>query len=452
MVIKGKRVLVIGAGKTGVAAARVLAGLGANVSVCDIKKKHLLLDSLQQLQSLPVHVETGSYPEVAPENADLVVISPGVPSDIAPIRQAFAAGIPVWSEIELAYRMFDARIVAITGTNGKTTTTALTGAIFADAGEPTVVAGNIGLPLIENVGKITPQHVVVLELSSFQLECTTTFRPQVAAVLNLTPDHLDRHGSFKDYAAAKAKIFANQAPEDAVVLNFDDEHVRQMASSVPGRVIFFSLQHNLEEGAFVQGNDIYLAQDGGRQLLCSREEIFIKGDHNLENALAASACAMLMGVNPHSIKNTLISFRGVEHRLEFVAEINGVKYVNDSKGTNPEASIKALRAFKEPIILIAGGKNKGSDFNEFARAVKERAKKMIILGEAVKELSLAAEKVGFTELHRVNTLEEAVGLAARNALPGDVVLLSPACASWDMFKNYEERGQVFKEQVRGLRG
>ena len=452
MVIKGKRVLVIGAGKTGVAAARVIAGLGANVSVCDIKKKHLLLDSLQQLQSLPVHVETGSYPEVAPENADLVVISPGVPSDIAPIRQAFAAGIPVWSEIELAYRMFDARIVAITGTNGKTTTTALTGAIFADAGKPTVVAGNIGLPLIENVGKITPQHVVVLELSSFQLECTTTFRPQVAAVLNLTPDHLDRHGSFKDYAAAKAKIFANQAPEDAVVLNFDDEHVRQMASSVPGRVIFFSLQHNLEEGAFVQGNDIYLAQDGGRQLLCSREEIFIKGDHNLENALAASACAMLMGVNPNSIKNTLISFRGVEHRLEFVAEINGVKYVNDSKGTNPEASIKALRAFKEPIILIAGGKNKGSDFNEFARAVKERAKKMIILGEAVKELSLAAEKVGFTELHRVNTLEEAVGLAARNALPGDVVLLSPACASWDMFKNYEERGQVFKEQVRGLRG
>jgi len=451
MILKGKRVLVIGAGKTGVAVTRSLYGMGAFITLTDIKKEFLLRDVLEEFKDTPIKIVAGKYPEVNSGNTDLVIISPGVPLDILPVKQALKEGIPVWSEIELAFRMFDAPVIAVTGTNGKTTTTALIGAMFEDAGWPVVVAGNIGVPLIEKVPEITPEHVVVLEVSSFQLECIDTFRSRVAVVLNLTPDHLDRHKTFEEYVGAKQRIFANQNDSDYSILNYNDKNVRAMASFTRGRVIFFSINHTLEQGAYLLGGNLFLALDGEVTLLCNREEIFIKGEHNVQNALAAALAARIMGLKAENIRETLKNFRGVAHRLEFVDEIEGVKYVNDSKGTNPDASIRALKAFEEPIILIAGGKNKGSDFSKFAGVVKEKAKAVIVLGEAADEIHEAVSRRGFDSIYKVNSLGEAVAKAYEIALPGEVVLLSPACASWDMFRNYEERGELFKKLVASLR-
>jgi len=451
MRIKGKKVLVIGAGKTGVAAARVLHDLGARVTVCDIKREYLLSDTLQQLKDIPVQVVTGGYPEVSQQNTDIIVMSPGVPLSIPPVMAAGELGIPVWSEIELASSMFDAPIVAVTGTNGKTTTTSLLGQMFRDAGVETVVAGNIGVPLIGEVEKITSQHVVVLEVSSFQLEAIHSFRPKVGIVINLTPDHLDRHRTMEEYKAAKQSLFRNQRQGDFSVLNYDDEYVKSMASATQGEVIFFSLRHTLDTGAYLVGDDIYFSYRGEKTLICGRDELYIKGNHNLENALSAICAGILMGLSPQSIRFTLKTFKGVKHRLQLVDEINGVKYINDSKGTNPDASIKAVEAYSEPIILILGGKNKGSDFSDFARFISTRVKEVIVLGEAAPEISAALDAAGYHRYSQVETLEQAVAKAARIALPGEIVLLSPACASWDMFNNYEERGDLFISQVAALR-
>lgn len=451
MRIKGKKVLVIGAGKTGVAVAQVLHRLGAGVTVCDIKREYLIADTLAQLREIPVEVVAGGYPEVTGDNTDLIVLSPGVPLTIPPAVKARELGIPLWSEIELASSMFDAPVVAVTGTNGKTTTTSLLGEMFKDAGFPTVVAGNIGVPLIAEVGKITSRHVVVLEVSSFQLECIQTFRPKVGIVINLTPDHLDRHRTMEQYKEAKQALFRNQGEGDFSVLNYDDELVKSMASATKGEVIFFSLKHTLETGAYLVGEEIYFSYKGKKTLICHRDELFIKGDHNLENALAAICAGMLMGIKPEDIRLTLQTFKGVKHRLQFVDEIGGVKYINDSKGTNPDASIKAVEAYSEPIILILGGKNKGSDFREFAEFVSRKVKEVIVLGEAAPEIIAALEAAGYRKYSQVDSLEQAVVRAARIALPGEIVLLSPACASWDMFNNYEERGELFIRQVAALR-
>lgn len=451
MLVKGKKVLVVGAGKTGVAAAQVLHGLGANVTVCDIKREYMIQDTFQQLKDIPVEVICGGYPEVHPEKTDLIIMSPGVPMDIQPVRQAVGFGIPVWSEIELASRMFDAPIIAVTGTNGKTTTTALLGEMFTNAGKPTIVAGNIGIPLVKEAHAITPEHVVIAEVSSFQLECIHTFRPKVGIVINLTPDHLDRHHSMEGYQEAKGRIFLNQDAEDFSVLNYDDDLVRTMAARTKGEVIFFSLRHTLEKGAYLSGGELYFSYRGETTYICNRDDLFIKGDHNVENVLSACCAALLMGLPLESVRHTLKTFKGVKHRLQFVAEVKGVKYINDSKGTNPDASIKALNAYSEAIILIAGGKNKGSDFMEFAKVVKNRVREVVLLGEAAPEIEGALETLGYHQFSKVSSLEEAVARASRIALPGEIVLLSPACASWDMFNNYEERGDLFIKQVEALR-
>ncbi|NLK00630.1 MAG: UDP-N-acetylmuramoyl-L-alanine--D-glutamate ligase [Clostridia bacterium] len=452
MIKKGMKVLIVGGGKTGQAAAKTLHDLGAHITLTDIRKKEDLENSIKGLSNLKLNIFAGGYPHVSRENTQLVIVSPGVPLDIPPIKDAYDNGIPVWSEIELAFRLFDAPMIAVTGTNGKTTTTALIGEIFRNAGRPTVVAGNIGLPLIEKIGAITKEHIVVLELSSFQLESINKFRAKVAILLNLTPDHMDRHGTFENYMGAKENIFFNQGPDDFSILNYDDVNVRGMAEKTKGNVIFFSLQHTLKQGAYLDGDNICLALKNKKVVLCDRGDVFIKGEHNLQNALAASAAAGIMGVSFEYIKESLKTFPGVAHRLEFVAEKNKVKYINDSKGTNPDATIKAIGAYEEPIILIAGGRNKGSDFNDLSLMVKENVKTLILMGEAAEEIRASLDERGFKDIHMVTSMEEAVTLASKKAVPGEVVLLSPACASWDMFESYEERGDLFKKQVMALGG
>lgn len=451
MRIKGKRVLIIGAGKTGVAAAQVLHNLGACVTVCDIKRDYLLADTLQQLKDIPVKVIAGVYPDITKSGIDMLVMSPGVPQNIPPVAAAVELGIPVWSEIELASTMFDAPIVAVTGTNGKTTTTSLLGQMFQDAGKATIVAGNIGVPLVGEVNRITSEHIVVLEVSSFQLEAIHTFRPKIGIIINLTPDHLDRHRTMSEYRKVKQSLFRNQGKGDFSILNYDDEYVKSMAADAGGEVIFFSLRHTLDTGAYLSGEDIYFSYQGKKDYICSKNELYIKGSHNVENALSAICAGRLMGIKSESIRHTLKTFKGVKHRLQLVDEIHGVKYINDSKGTNPDATIKAIESYSEPIILILGGKNKGSNFDGLAKYVSTRVKEVILLGEAAPEIIIALETAGYNKYSQVESLEQAVVRAARIASIGDVVLLSPACASWDMFNNYEERGDLFINQVAALR-
>jgi len=450
MDVKGKRVLVVGIARSGVAVAKFLAGKGTRVVLTDQKTREQLAETLREIPA-DVEVIAGEYPDFTGGEYDFLVVSPGVPLSIPPIKRAVDLGIPVLSELELAYRFSGAPIVAITGTNGKTTTTTLIGEIFKEAGKRVCVGGNIGLPLALEVERYGAGDVIVAEVSSFQLECIHKFKPKAAAILNFTPDHLDRHGTMDNYIAAKARIFENQDSGDFTILNYDDRGVRKMEAKTPGRVIFFSREHMLEEGIFVQDGHIIIRLDGKLETVCPVKDIFIKGAHNVENALAAGAAAYVMGVPAAVIAKVLREFRGVAHRLEMVAEVDGVRYVNDSKGTNPDASIKALEAYEEPIILLAGGRNKGSDFTEFAGKVRDKVRCLVIFGECRDEIREAVGKMGFTGIYEAGTFEEAVATAAREAGRGEIVLLSPACASWDMFKDFEERGERFKELVMSLR-
>lgn len=434
------------------AVSSFLTGKGALVTLTDAKDAGSFLPGVDTLVPSGVELVLGHYPPVEPASYDLVVVSPGVPLSVPPVARARALNIPVIGELELAYSFATAPLVAITGTNGKTTTTSLVGQIFRDAGIRTLVAGNIGQPLITEVENYCLDDVIIAEVSSFQLETVINFRPHVAAILNITPDHLDRHGSMEGYIRAKARIFANQKENDYTILNFDDPLTRDLAAHCPGKVIFFSRRHNLESGVFIHDGQIIVKDQQMTYPILPAKEVGIPGGHNLENALAAVACAWIMGVKEHQLAYTLRNFPGVPHRLEFVAEINGVRYINDSKGTNPDASIKALEAYEQPIVLLAGGKNKGNDFTAFARRVKEKVRVLVVLGQCAEEIESAARAAGVEHILRAEGFPEAVLMAHRMARPGDVVLLSPACASWDMFKSYEERGELFKKIVRELAG
>lgn len=451
MELKDKKVLVVGAGRTGLAAARFLLRRGAEVTLTDSKDKDKLGPEPGELLAAGVRDALGNYPVVHPGAFDLVVVSPGVPPGVPPVAAAREKGIPVTGELELAYRHALAPMVAVTGTNGKTTTTTLVGEVFKAAGRRTLVGGNIGTTLVDVIEGYGPGDIIVAEVSSFQLETVEYFKPRVAVILNIAPDHLDRHGTMDDYTAAKARIFARQDKKDYTVLNYDDPRTRSLAGQTSGQVIFFSRRHNLEEGVLVRGGRIVIRRGGAETDILNAGTLAIPGAHNLENALAAAAAAHVLGVAPPVLAETLRTFAGVEHRLETVAEINGVRYVNDSKGTNPEASIKALEAFDRPIVLLAGGRNKGSDFSGFARRVRERVSVLVLLGECADEIERSAREAGFNSIRRAQGFREAVLEAHRAARPGDVVLLSPACASWDMFRNYEERGNFFKSIVRELK-
>ncbi len=449
MELKDKRVLVVGLGISGVASALFLKAHGARVTVSDTKSGDELRNEIPVLLDHGITVETGGHGERTFRGQDLIVVSPGVPVDAPLLVQARGLGEPVIGEIELAAQFLPGPIVAITGSNGKTTTTTLTGEILTASGFPTLVGGNIGTPAISLAERATPETMIVLEVSSFQLETIQIFRPKVAVVLNVTPDHLDRHKTIKIYADAKARIFENQNSEDFAVLNADDPVCVTMAERTRARVFWFSRQKEVKQGAWVRDGNI-LFRDPERQTeIMQVSEIPLKGTHNLENVLAAVCAGVLMGCSPEKIRQAVRDFKAVEHRLEFVASIRGVDYYNDSKATNVDATIKALESFPANVHLILGGKDKGSDYTVLNELLRQRVKRVYTIGAAAAKIE---SQIKGAEVVHAETLESALRKANAVAEPGDVVLLAPACASFDQFKNYEQRGQVFKEIVRGLAG
>jgi UDP-N-acetylmuramoylalanine--D-glutamate ligase len=452
MELNGKRVLVVGLGKSGVASALFLKAHGARVTVSDTKSGDDLRNEIPVLLDHGITVETGGHGERTFQGQDLIVVSPGVPIDAPPLAQARSLGESVIGEIELAAQFLPGPIIAITGSNGKTTTTTLTGEIMAAGGFPTLVGGNIGTPAISLAERATRDSVIVLEVSSFQLETIQTFRPKVSVVLNVTPDHLDRHRTFDAYVNAKARIFENQRGDDFTVLNADDPTCVSMAARTKAQVFWFSRQKEVERGAWVREGAVLFRDSRGQREILQVSDIPLKGAHNLENVLAAVCAGALMGCAPEKIRQAVANFKAVEHRLEFVATIRGVDYYNDSKATNVDATIKALESFPANIHLILGGKDKGSDYSVLNDLLRQRVKRVYTIGAAAAKIEsqIVSTKNGGPELIHAETLENAIRKASTIAQPGDIVLLAPACASFDQFKNYEQRGGLFKEIVRSL--
>jgi UDP-N-acetylmuramoylalanine--D-glutamate ligase len=453
MELNNKRVLVVGLAKSGMAAAQFLRDQGARVTVSDSRSATALADEIPTLLDAGIMVETGGHGLLTFRRQDLIVVSPGVPFDTPELKQVRAYGKdgpPIIGELELASRFLQGKVVAITGSNGKTTTTSLLGRIFADAGGPTLVGGNIGTPVIELVGESTPETTSVLEVSSFQLETVVEFHPQIAVVLNITPDHLDRHGTFENYAAMKARITARQTTEDFLVLNGEDPPTQMLAGKTKAQVFWFSGRRPIKQGAFVHGDGVlFVPREGARaEPVLPLAEIPLKGAHNVENVLAAVCAARLAGISAESIRASVAGFKAVEHRLEFVAEVGGVAFYNDSKATNVDATKKALEAFSGGIHLILGGKDKNSDYTELAGLIRERVKTVATIGSAAEKIE--RELAGVVKIVSAGTLEAAVRMLARDAVAGDVVLLAPACSSYDQFENYEQRGRVFKGLVKQL--
>jgi UDP-N-acetylmuramoylalanine--D-glutamate ligase len=450
MDLKNKRVLVVGLGKSGLSAAMFLRGQGARVTVSDTRSAVALEKEIPALLEAGIMVESGGHGLLTFRRQDLIVISPGVPMDTPEVKQVIAFGLPVIGELELASRYLRGRVVAITGSNGKTTTTTLVGKIFEDGGVPTLVGGNIGLPVIDLVAKSTPETVSVLEVSSFQLETVEEFHPWIAVILNITPDHLDRHGSFESYVAAKERIFAQQDASDFLVLNGDDRVTQMSAARTKSGVYWFSGTKAVRRGAFVRdGVIVWVEKEGGvTEPVMPVAEIPLKGAHNIENVLAAVCAARLAKIPAESVRASVAGFRAVEHRLEFVREFNEVEYYNDSKATNVDAAMKAVASFPGGIHLIMGGKDKDSDYATMADMLKKRVKVVYTVGSAAEKIERQLH--GVVKMVSAHTIEIAVAEAAKAAAPGDVVLLSPACSSFDQFENYEHRGRVFRQSVMEL--
>jgi UDP-N-acetylmuramoylalanine--D-glutamate ligase len=449
MELMNKRVLVVGLGKSGVASALFLKSHGARVTVSDSKTEDLLKEEIPALLDHGIAVETGGHGERTFREQDLIVVSPGVPVDAPPLVQARALGERVIGEIELAAQFLPGPIVAITGSNGKTTTTALAGEILAAGGFHTLVGGNIGTPAISLVEQATPKSIAVLEVSSFQLETIQTFRPKISVVLNVTPDHLDRHRTFAAYVDAKARIFENQQAKEFAVLNAEDPTCLDLASRTRSKIYWFSGRKEVQRGAHVQNGRLLFREETAEHEIMLVSEIPLKGAHNVENVLAAVSVGMLMGCEPPRIREAIRNFKAVEHRLEYVATISGVEFYNDSKATNVDATIKALESFPGKIHIILGGKDKGSDYTVLNDLLRSRAKRVYTIGAAAEKIE--SQIKGAADVFHAETLENAIKKATASAEPGDIVLLAPACASFDQFKSYEHRGRVFKEVVRALK-
>ena len=448
--LRGKKVLVVGLGKSGLAAAFFLRRQGAKVTVSDVRSAEALGKDLPALLEAGIAVEAGGHGLLTFRRQDLIVVSPGVPLDTPELKQVRSFGQPVIGELELASRYLKGPVLAITGSNGKTTTTSLCGSILKAP-----VGGNIGVPVIALIDESTDEGWSVLEVASFQLETTVTFRPAIAVILNVTPDHLDRHGTFANYLAAKERIFANQTGEDALVLNADDEVTSKVAARAHSRVFWFSRSRVVRQGAFVhQGAVMFRASErAAAEPILPVAAIPLKGTHNLENVLAAVCASRLAGVEAPAIREAVESFRAVEHRLEFVAEIGGVEYYNDSKATNVDAAEKAISSFERGVHLILGGKDKSSDYRTLAPLIAQRAQAVYTIGAAAEKIESHLRGItGGVAVHRVGTLAAAVEQAASAAAAGDVVLLAPACSSFDQYDNYEQRGAAFKELVLARRG
>ena len=449
MEYNGKKALVCGMAKSGIAAAKLLKRLGAEVTLQDMKKREDIAADVLNLENEGIMLYTGANPDDIACEQDIIVLSPGIPCDLPFIAAAEAAGVSVISEVELAYTLTKCPITAITGTNGKTTTTTLTGEIMKAVYGNTAVVGNIGIPYSDEVERLTEKDWVVAEISSFQMEKAKEFHPHISAVLNITPDHLNRHKTMEVYIAMKERVFEKQTAEDFCILNYGDEACRKMADKTAAKVFFFSSSEKLEEGIYLDGENIEVRWNGISETLIHVNDLQILGVHNHENVMAAAAMAICANVPLDTIRSVLKAFAGVEHRIEYVATVDGVDYYNDSKGTNVDASIRAVLAMKKPIVLIGGGYDKGGSFDEWTKLFPGRVKHLVLIGVTAPQVRASAEKFGFTAISDCETFKEAVDLCREKAEKGDCVLLSPACASWGMFDNYEQRGDMFKEQVRG---
>jgi UDP-N-acetylmuramoylalanine--D-glutamate ligase len=448
---KNKNVTVLGLARSGVAAANLLYNHGVKVKISDIKPREKLNKFITQLASLRIEVSTSANQVKDVESADLVIISPGVPSDIPAILEAKKRNIPVISEVELAYQFSESPWIAITGSNGKTTTTTLIGELLkANWPAPVEVAGNIGFALCNAVQNVPKEGLIISEISSFQLETISTFKPFVSLLLNLTPNHLDRYPDFESYAQAKVRIFEFQDETDFAVLNADDQESQKYTEHITGKKIFFSKQKELTQGIFVKNGSIIVRFGQKDEPVIAVNELSIPGEHNLENALAAVSVAVCCGIDPGKLAPVLRSFKGVEHRLEFIRELNGVKYYNDSKATTVVAVITALKSLPKPIILIAGGKDKGSDYIPLRELLSKKVKQLILIGEARDKMLTAF--MGSCPIVEAKTMQAAIETAYQSAESGDNVILSPACSSYDMFTDFEERGRVFKQLVNLING
>ncbi len=450
MELKNKRVLVVGLGKSGLAAALFLRDRGARVTVSDTRSAAALGDQIPALLDAGIMVEAGGHGLLTFRRQDLIVVSPGVPLETPEVKAAAQLGVPILGELELASRFLQGEIVAITGSNGKTTTTTLLGRIFADAGLPSQVGGNIGLPVIELIPESKAGSWNILEVSSFQLETTVDFRPKIALVLNITPDHLDRHKTFERYAAAKARITDCQTAGDFLILNAEDKPTQMIAAKTKAHIFWFSPARQIKQGTFVHGETLFfLAEEGGRpEPVLPIAEIPLKGAHNVENVLAAVCAARLAGIPAETIRSAVAAFHAVEHRLELVRTVRGVAYYNDSKATNVDATMKAVASFPRGIHLILGGKDKDSDYTQLAPLLAELVAAVYTIGSAAEKIE--RELHGVVRMVKAETLERAVGFAFEAAEAGDVVLLAPACSSFDQFENYEHRGRAFREVVAAL--
>lgn len=451
MDFSGKKILVIGAGISGRSASFALARHGGNVILNDMKAIDTEEKPWPELAAAGVHLSFGSQDISLLDGIDIVVPSPVISPEIPIMKEAARQNIPIWSEVEVASRVTDADILGVTGTNGKTTTTTLLGEIMKATGRQTVVGGNIGYGLSVQAQDLPKSAVVVAELSSFQLEFTQTMKAKAAVILNITPDHLDRHGTMERYAAAKERVFRNQDKNDTAVLNYDDERIRAMEPDMTGTVVWFSTQGEVPQGAFYHAGSLILRQDGVDTLICHEKELHLFGRHNIQNCLAAVLLAYAAGAPLDVIRKVLRSFAGVEHRLEWVRTIHGVPYYNDSKGTNVDASIKALEAFSGHLILIAGGYDKKTPLDEFMNIAAGKVDTLILIGAAADRFEEAAKKAGIQDIRRTGySMESAIMLARKIAAPPQVILLSPACSSFDMYDNFEQRGRVFKGIVNAI--
>lgn len=453
--LKGKKVTVVGLARSGVAAANLLHAVGADVTVADAKEEGQLAGALARVDRRAIRVIVGPGYESALERAQLVVISPGVPSESDILDSVRGRQVPVIGELELAFRFLDAPVLAITGTNGKSTTVTLIGLLLKEQGKRVFVGGNLGTPLSEAALTTyrsglqrSPYDYVVAEVSSFQLESIERFRPWVAALLNITPDHLDRYPALAPYVAAKMRLFENQTSSDYALLNHDDERVLSVRTGLRAQELGFSRTGFLNEGAYLDGDQLVLSFKGQRQSICRISDIRIPGAHNVANAMAASMMAHVCGCPPEAMRRVLSTFPGLEHALELVRERNGVRFINDSKGTNVDATMKALESLDTPIVLIAGGKDKGGDFEKLRDVVARRVKRLVLIGEAASRIEHVLQ--GLKPISHAPSFRDAVEVAAQSAQSGEVVLLSPACASFDMFADYQDRGRQFKALVHGL--
>ena len=451
MEVKNKKVLVFGLGISGIGAGKILEEHGADVVLYDGNQKLTEEKVRKQLgEDSNAKIVIGEFPEAILENLDMTVLSPGVPTDLPVIEKMRKQGVTVIGEVELAYQYGKGDVLAITGTNGKTTTTTLLGEIMKNYQDNVYVVGNIGTPYTTAASLMTDDTITVAEMSSFQLESIVDFRPRVSAILNFTPDHLNRHHTMEAYVNAKKNIAKNQTEDDYCILNYEDELTREFRKEVKAKVLYFSSQRKLEEGIYLEDGNIIYHYGNVSEKICHVDELQILGTHNHENVMAACAMAAVYGVPVEKIRESVKAFKGVEHRIEYVTEKDGVAYYNDSKGTNPDAAIKGIQAMNRPTVLIGGGYDKGSEYTEWINSFDGKVKKLILIGDTKEKIAEDARKCGFTDYEFADTFEEAVLTAAKIAESGEAVLLSPACASWDMFPSYEVRGEKFKEIVKSL--